>query len=44
MRMCLFPSYVAPGVNLYYPAAFALCSVTLGMMTYRNNRLFLTQR
>ena len=44
MRICLFPNYVAPGVNLYYPAAFALCSVTLGIMTYRNNRLFLMQR
>ena len=44
MRMCLFPSYVAQGVNLYYPGAFALCSITLGIMTYRNNRLFLMQR
>ena len=44
MRICLFPNYVAPGVNLYYPAAFALCSVTFGIMAYRNNRPFLMQR
>lgn len=44
LRMTLFPSYVANGVNLYYPAAWALASCTLGLMTYRNNRHFLTQR
>jgi len=44
MRMCLFPSYVVEGVNLYYPAAWALCTLTLGFIAYRNNRHFLTQR
>ena len=44
MRMALFPGYLAEGVTLYYPAAVALCSIAYGMMTYRNNRHFLTQR
>lgn len=44
MRMSLFPGYVAEGVNLYYPAGFALCTMTLGIACYRNNRHFLTQR
>ena len=29
IRMCLFPTYHSEGVNLYYPAAWALCSITL---------------
>ena len=44
LRMTLFPSYVAESVNLYYPAAWALIASALGLMTYRNNRHFLTQR
>lgn len=44
MRMCLFPSYVVEGVNLYYPAAWAICTLALGLIVYRNNRHFLTQR
>ena len=44
LRMTLFPSYVADNVNLYYPAAWALIASALGLMTYRNNRHFLTQR
>lgn len=44
MRMSLFPSYIIEGVNLYYPAAWALCASAFGLMTYRNNRHFLTQR
>ena len=43
-RMSLFPNYHSNGVNLYYPAFFALISLSLGLMTYRNNRHFLTQR
>ncbi|MFC5050238.1 ABC transporter permease [Rubritalea spongiae] len=43
-RMCLFPNYKAPGVNLAYPALFALISLSLGFMTYRNNRHYLAQR
>ena len=44
MRLCLFPSYVVEGVNLYYPAAWALGILTLSLVTYRNNRHFLTRR
>jgi len=44
MRMCLFPSYVVDDVNLIYPAAWALCTITMGLITYRNNRHFLTRR
>jgi capsular polysaccharide transport system permease protein len=44
LRMALFPSYVVESVNLYYPAAWALIVSALGLMTYRNNRHFLTQR
>lgn len=43
-RSCLFPSYSSDGVNLVYPATFALVSISMGMMVYRNNRHFLTQR
>lgn len=44
MRMALFPSYIVDSVNLYYPAAWAIAASTLGLVTYRNNRHFLTQR
>jgi len=44
MRMALFPSYITESVNLYYPAAWAIAACTLGLVTYRNNRHFLTQR
>ena len=44
LRMTLFPIYKANNVNLYYPAAWALCSCVCGLMSYRNNRHFLTQR
>lgn len=43
-RTCLFSNYEANDVNLTYPAIFALVSLSLGMMVYRNNRHFLTQR
>ena len=43
-RMNLFPGYHASNVNLYYPLLWAIVSLTLGMVTYRNNRHFLTQR
>jgi capsular polysaccharide transport system permease protein len=43
-RMCLFPGYDATGVSLAYPCIFALVSLALGMMVYRNNRHFLAQR
>lgn len=43
-RQCLFHDYVVKEVNLVYPAMFALVCMGLGMMTYRNNRHFLTQR
>lgn len=44
LRMALFPSYVVYDVNLLYPAAWALAVSALGLMAYRNNRHFLTQR
>ena len=44
LRMMLFPSYVANGVNLYYPTAWAIGAGAVGLMTYRNNRHFLTQQ
>lgn len=43
-RTCLFENYEANDVNLAYPAIFALVCLALGMMAYRNNRHFLTQR
>ena len=44
MRMALFPVYTVDRVNLYYPAAWAIIAYALGLMSYRNNRHFLTQR
>jgi len=44
LRTALFPIYTVDNVNLYYPATWALCSCSLGLMSYRNNRHFLTQR
>ena len=45
MRMMLFPSYVANGVNLYYPTAWASSRLRSWPITaYRNNRHFLTQQ
>ena len=43
-RNCLFHEYNAANVNMLYPAFFALICLSLGMVTYRNNRHFLTQR
>lgn len=43
-RYCLFPHYDIRHVNLTYPLACALVFLTLGMMNYRNNRHYLTQR
>jgi len=43
-RDCLFHNYVVPEVSLVYPGVFALVCMSLGMMSYRNNRHFLTQR
>ncbi len=43
-RKALFPNYIADEVNLVYPSICALVSLTLGLMVYRNNRHFLTQR
>ncbi|MGB2011514.1 MAG: ABC transporter permease [Akkermansiaceae bacterium] len=44
LRINFFPGYHAEGVNLYYPLAWALCCCAFGLMSYRNNRHFLTQR
>jgi len=44
MRMMLFPSYVANGVNLYYPTAWVVAAFAVGITAYRNNRHFLTQQ
>lgn len=44
VRQGLFPDYVPVGVNLFYPFLCALVCMTFGMMTYRNNRHFLTER
>lgn len=43
-RNCLFHEYNAADVNMLYPAFAALICLSLGMMTYRKNRHFLTQR
>lgn len=43
-RYCLFHNYDASEVSLIYPAFVALIALTLGLMVYRNNRHFLTQR
>lgn len=43
-RTCLFHEYNAPDVNMLYPAFVALICLALGMMSYRKNRHFLTQR
>ena len=44
LRIAFFPDYHAGDVNFYYPAAWGLAACVLGLMTYRNNRHFLTQR
>ena len=44
LRTTLFPIYIVDSVNLYYPSVWALCSCAFGLMSYRNNRHFLTQR
>lgn len=43
-RYCLFPHYDVRHVNLTYPLTCALVMIALGMMSYRNNRHYLTQR
>jgi capsular polysaccharide transport system permease protein len=43
-RNCLYPNYTLILVNLVYPLIFALISVALGLMVYRNNRHFLSQK
>ena len=43
-RYCLFHDYNASEVSLTYPAFAALIAISLGMMSYRKNRHFLTQR
>jgi len=43
-RICLFPDYHADGVNLYYPTGFAVVTLALALMLYRNNRHDLTQK
>ncbi len=45
MRQALFPTtYIVPQVNLVYPTVFAVLSLTLGLVTYRNNYHALKQR
>ena len=43
-RVCLFPNYKTAELNLYLPAAVALIALAFGLMIYRNNRHFLSQR
>jgi len=43
-RISLYHNYESGDVNLWYPAFFAIVSLTMGLMVYRNNRGFLTQR
>jgi len=43
-RVCLFHEYETGDINFVYPIMFAIVSLTLGFMVYRNNRGFLTER
>jgi capsular polysaccharide transport system permease protein len=42
-RHALFPNYNADGVDLLYPATFALVALTLGLTLFHNHRKFLSQ-
>ncbi len=43
-RKALFPFYRAEGVNLVYPAAFAIIALATGLTLFHNHRTFLSQR
>lgn len=43
-RKALFPLYYVPEANLGYPSAFAIIILGLGLVIFRNNRNFMTQR
>jgi capsular polysaccharide transport system permease protein len=43
-RFALFPFYHAEGIDLYYPACFAVISAALGLTLFHQNRHLLSQR